>query len=361
MIVGRFVLPAALFLLFFVETAAADFANAHERLTFFSKNAAYRTAWCPERRPSKFTTSHITQPFKTASGNDMPPAVFMNELGRTNSHLLRTGSRAEAGQVANLLVAAAQARAFEKQGLYDGFKIDAAWWQANILLNLSLVYGTLNALLDKDDPRLAVIRDWGNRLASAAGAVGGFEKMFGKEGHAARAAGLLAWGAETGNRKAFKKGEKDLAFLAKQMRPNAPLAGTFDNPRNKRPASRQLAYTFMTYGYMVIAMDASRRGGGKGFKHKSRETDIHTALFWLTQSSLSPRNAVGLSGPQETFFWTTKSTRYHNLAWAEVYIRNFPNTEAGVSLRKVLTNRRGRGAFAGWYGGNLTCALGPGS
>lgn len=346
---------------FGAKPVMADFANAQKRLEFFSANSSYRNAWCPERKPSKFTTAPITQPFKTASGKDRPPAVFMNELGAANSHLLRTGSKADANQIADQLAAAAQARSFEKQGLYDGVKIDAAWWQANILLNLSMVHSSLSAILGKNDPRVVAIADWGDRLAARAGSVGGFEQMYGKEGHAARAAGLLAWGAETGNRKAFKKGERDLAYLARQMRPNAPLAGTFDQARNKRPAKRQLHYTFITYGYLVIAMDASRRGGGKGFRHKSRQTDIHGALVWLVQSSAAPNNPVGLSGPQDTFFWTTRSDRYHNLAWAEAYLRNYPNTQAGLLLKRKLKGQRSRGVFAGWYGGNLTCSLGPGS
>lgn len=179
----------------------------------------------------------------------------------------------------------------------------------------------------------------------------------------------MAWGALVGEPDRFGRGIAAYRAAIGQLRPDGSL------PRETERGSRALWYQRHAIASLVTIAEMAAVQGYDLYGYSARGRDIHTAIRFLLAAVDDPKlvwpyaEANVNPGPyanwmvQDMGFLVPRGHGRHYMAWAEPYMRRFPDRPEARALARLLPDRDPgwRPMVDEYSGGDTTCFFAPAS
>jgi len=177
-----------------------------------------------------------------------------------------------------------------------------------------------------------------------------------------RDADQMLWGVYTGDDRRFQLGLRRIAsVLAGHVRPDGSIY------QESVRGSVALHYSALSIGTLIFMAEVAAQQGYDVYNWKVNGMDLHKMVEHFVSSMEDPGNMTKYARmqlyctPAQCAAWATQDLStvslagYDHGAWAEYYIRRFPNAALSQRLLAIYPPARLNLVFHGHSGGNTTC------
>ena len=323
-----------------------------------------RIAACRARDMARGPVKPVRRLQETSGyGGDNAAEPFTWAVMDLSGEFLATGDPATGRAAAAQLLAWAEAGALLRTGdLDDASTVFSIKRLALPVIQAYAVLEGRGALTPQESARL---RGWLDALVRLADRTFGDNATADRNNHRyLRDAVNAAWGAATGDAARFALGVTRYVEALDQMRPDGSW------PLEARRGARALWYMRQSIATLVAIAEIAATQGYDLYAVQRDGRDLHLALKYTLDAMDDPRLILGyaeenyIPGPsddwrrQDMGFLEIRINKRHYMAWAEAYLRRFPDHPNSARLRALMERA---GVFAArpliddFSGGNGTC------